>query len=171
MQIKDVRPQSFTKQIRCDRCERLAALGDMEFEEFVSIDRMAGYASIFGDGHQVQLDLCQHCLKDVLGRWLRVDDPNALSLSQFDQDRHGGEFPTAADSSLQDRQTAHERLGFRQRVALLGAFFRHSVRLYFAPLTGAARGIQREYRRLERTDRERRRQGAADDGWVIAGKK
>lgn len=63
MQIKGVRPQSFTKQIRCDRCERTAEHGDMEFEEFVSIERTAGYASVFGDGLHVQLDLCQHCLR------------------------------------------------------------------------------------------------------------
>ncbi len=117
MQIKDARPLSFTKQIRCDRCERLADLGDMEFEEFVSIDRMAGYTSIFGDGHQVQLDLCQHCLKDVLGRWLRINDASAKSLSLFDPNRHGGEFPTAADASLQKPadMPVHERIEKERR--------------------------------------------------------
>jgi len=33
------------KQIRCARCERLSELGEMEFEEFVSLDRKAGYMS------------------------------------------------------------------------------------------------------------------------------
>jgi hypothetical protein len=102
MQIKDVRPESFVKQIRCDRCGRLAEAGDaeLEFQEFVSIDLNAGYASIFGDGNHVQVDLCQHCLKDVLGRWLRVVDPKAKSLGLFDPDWHGGEFPGAADAAL-----------------------------------------------------------------------
>ena len=79
MQIKDVRPESFVKQIRCDRCDRLVQADDeaLEFQEFVSIDLKAGYASIFGDGNHVQVDLCQHCLKDVLGRWLRIADPRA----------------------------------------------------------------------------------------------
>ncbi len=72
MRIKDVRPQSFVKQIRCDRCERLSELGETEFEEFVSVDHKAGYASVFGDGNQVQIDLCQHCVKELLGQWLRV---------------------------------------------------------------------------------------------------
>lgn len=102
MQIKDVRPESFVKQIRCDRCGRLAEVGDaeLEFQEFVSIDLNAGYASIFGDGNHVQVDLCQHCLKDVLGRWLRVVDPSSESLGLLDPDRHGGEFPGAADAAL-----------------------------------------------------------------------
>jgi len=63
MQIKDVRPESFTKQIRCDRCGHLAELGEVEFHEMASLDLKAGYGSIFGDGNDVQIDLCQHCLK------------------------------------------------------------------------------------------------------------
>jgi tellurite resistance protein len=42
----------------------------------------------------------------------------------------------------------------------LQAFFGHSVRLYFAPLTGAVRGIRREYRRLEWAERQRLRRQA-----------
>jgi hypothetical protein len=170
MQIKDVRPSSFVKQIRCDRCDRLAEVGDaeMEFQEFVSINQKAGYASIFGDGNHVQLDLCQHCLKDVFGPWLRIDDPSAKSLGLFDPKRHGGEFPNAADASLQepddmqvqDRMPLHEPPALRRRLSSLQAFFGHSVRLYFAPLTGAVRGIRWEYRRLEWAERQRLRRQA-----------
>lgn len=170
MQIKDVRPASFVKQIRCDRCDRLAEVGDaeLEFQEFVSINQQAGYASIFGDGNHVQVDLCQHCLKDVLGRWLRIDDPRAKSLGPFDPDRHGGEFPNAADASRQEpddvqvqvRMPLNEPPVPRRRLSSLQAFFGHSVRLYFAPLTGAVRGIRREYRRLEWAERQRLRRQA-----------
>lgn len=106
MQITDVRPESFTKQIRCDRCGRLSELGDAEFQETVCIDLKAGYGSIFGDGNDVQVDLCQHCLKVTLGRWLRVSEPGKAKqllierLRLLDPDRHGGEFPTRADGSL-----------------------------------------------------------------------
>lgn len=106
MQIMDVRPESFVKQIRCDSCARLSELGEAEFQEFVRIELKAGYASIFGDGNDVQIDLCQHCLKISLGPWLRVSDAAAQAdrmqeqLSRFDADRHGGEFPTAADVSV-----------------------------------------------------------------------
>lgn len=106
MQIKGVRPESFTKQIRCDRCGRLFEDGEVEFNEIVSIDQKAGYGSAFGDGNDVQIDLCQHCLKRTLGRWLRVVEPgqNTRAVERFlhrlDPDRHGGEFPAAADGSF-----------------------------------------------------------------------
>lgn len=35
----------------------------------------------------------------------------------------------------------------------LQRFLVHSIRLYFAPLTGAYRGIRSEYRRLDRIER------------------
>jgi hypothetical protein len=104
MQLKDVRPEPFTKEIHCDRCGRVALLGDAEFEEMVSIESRAGYGSVFGDGNDVQVDLCQHCLKVVLGQWLRVSEPGDRQvrldkmLSRFDPERHGGEFPGAAYS-------------------------------------------------------------------------
>lgn len=56
----------------CDRCGREAEVGDMEAEEFISIEQVGGYRSIFGDGNQISTDICQHCLKDILGEWLRV---------------------------------------------------------------------------------------------------
>lgn len=56
----------------CDRCGRRTEEGDMDWPERLSIDFVAGYASVFGDGNRVQLDLCQHCLREVLGEWLRV---------------------------------------------------------------------------------------------------
>lgn len=172
MKIKDVRPASFVKQIRCDRCDRLAEVGDseIEFQEFVSIDRKAGYASIFGDGNHVQVDLCQHCLKDVLGPWLRIGDPSAKSLGLFDPDRHGGEFPAAADALLPEPEPDAMQVqecvplnvpsALHRRLSWLQAFFGHSLRLYFAPLTGSVRGIRREYRRLDWAERQRLRRQA-----------
>ena len=107
MQIKDVRPESFTKQIRCYHCGLLTENGEVEFSEMTSICMKAGYGSIFGDGNLVEVDLCQHCLKLTLGQWLRVTDPSEEEeslqkrLDLFKPDRHGGEFPTKADKSLQ----------------------------------------------------------------------
>ena len=76
MKTLDVRPQPYIKQIRCDRCERVAEADEMEFHEFTSIDHTAGYGSIFGDGKKVQIDLCQLCLKQALGQWLKVTGPD-----------------------------------------------------------------------------------------------
>lgn len=60
----------------CDRCGRHTkkAADDAEFHEFLSVDRQAGYGSIFGDGNRLKLDLCQHCIKDVLSQWMTVSD-------------------------------------------------------------------------------------------------
>ncbi|WP_240297093.1 hypothetical protein [Escherichia coli] len=57
----------------CDRCGRHAktVVDDIEFNEFLSVNHLAGYGSIFGDSNRLKLDLCQHCLKDVLASGLR----------------------------------------------------------------------------------------------------
>jgi hypothetical protein len=60
----------------CDRCGRVIRTSDyVEDQERISIDFTAGYGSVFGDGNRVQADLCQHCVRKVLGRWLRVTEP------------------------------------------------------------------------------------------------
>lgn len=63
----------------CDRCGRLMNRGDQdgEWEERLAISFRSGYHSIFGDGNLVECDLCQHCVKDMLEKYLRVthDDP------------------------------------------------------------------------------------------------
>lgn len=112
MQIKDVKPEPYTKQLRCDRCGLLSEVDDVEFPEFVTVDMQAGYGSIFGDGNDVQIDLCQHCVKTVLGGWLRVTNSDDRvrqlqeRLDRFDPERHGGEFPTI--EAAENRR----RLGF-----------------------------------------------------------
>ncbi|MBC9925395.1 hypothetical protein IT777_26630 (plasmid) [Klebsiella quasipneumoniae] len=54
----------------CDRCRRRAEKDNLEFQEFLTIDHRAGYGSVFGDGSRLRLDLCQHCVKEILGQWL-----------------------------------------------------------------------------------------------------
>lgn len=58
----------------CDRCGReISADGvDNEWPERLAISFRGGYGSIFGDGSLVECDLCQHCMKEVLGAWLRI---------------------------------------------------------------------------------------------------
>jgi hypothetical protein len=92
MKLKDVRPQPFIKWLVCDRCGRQAELDDLdcEFHEFTSIQYKAGYGSVFGDGNNVEVDLCQHCVKDTLGEWIRITDP----CVRFNLQKQGGEFPS-----------------------------------------------------------------------------
>jgi antitoxin CcdA len=57
--------------ITCDRCGDRYDSDDVEFNEFLTIDRVVGYGSIFGDGKHIRLDLCQRCTKTLLGPWIQ----------------------------------------------------------------------------------------------------
>lgn len=63
----------------CDRCgrEMRKDAPDLEHQERLAIRFRAGSDSVFSDGALVESDLCQHCVREVLGPWLRVtpDDP------------------------------------------------------------------------------------------------
>lgn len=73
--------QKIKRSIVCDICnkeyevngEDLHAM--FEAQEFIHIDFRGGYGSIFGDGTKVSLDICQHCLKEKLGQYLRMEKP------------------------------------------------------------------------------------------------
>ena len=72
----------------CDRCGRVIPLNDsVEDRERLSIDFEAGHGSVFGDGNTVHLDLCQHCFKKALGRWLRVT-PRSEDVSPLPSGPH-----------------------------------------------------------------------------------
>lgn len=66
----------------CDKCGREAKDADniLEAQEFVSIEHKAGYASIFGDGNELTIDLCQHCFKELLGSWVKLKMSNSLEI-------------------------------------------------------------------------------------------
>ena len=44
----------------------------LEIQEFVSIRFTGGYGSAFGDGDTYECDICQRCLKRLLGSYLRL---------------------------------------------------------------------------------------------------
>lgn len=62
-------------ELCCDRCGQREDRTESAFHEFTSIDYLGGYASIFGDGTRVQLDICQGCLRELAGPWLRLTPP------------------------------------------------------------------------------------------------
>ena len=67
----------FPTKLICDCCGREATIGgsDYEAQAFISLDFVGGYNSIFGDGTKVSLDICQYCLYEKLGTWLKTSKP------------------------------------------------------------------------------------------------
>jgi hypothetical protein len=61
--------KKFVKAIVCDCC-KTEYRDDFELQEFLHFLNKGGYSSIFGDGVIVRLDLCQYCVKKLLGEYL-----------------------------------------------------------------------------------------------------
>jgi len=59
------------ESITCDVCKNTIPLDDiLELQEMVSIEFVGGYGSVFGDGEQVSIDMCQDCFKEILGEFV-----------------------------------------------------------------------------------------------------
>jgi hypothetical protein len=62
---------------KCDVCGRIdydSGDGSFETQEYLQIDFMGGFGSVFGDCIRVRGDICQHCLKKLLGKYLKLTD-------------------------------------------------------------------------------------------------
>lgn len=55
-------------KIECDKCHKIFDKDKdiFEFQEFHRASFVGGYSSVFGDGSQVEFDLCQVCLLEML---------------------------------------------------------------------------------------------------------
>jgi len=66
--------------IICDKCgftidylsEDLSNDDTLEAQEFLHWSNPCGYGSVFGDGAVIEIDLCQRCVKELLGEFIRV---------------------------------------------------------------------------------------------------
>ncbi|HEX7324957.1 MAG TPA: hypothetical protein VF292_06355 [Rhodanobacteraceae bacterium] len=66
------------KIVTCDRCGK-ALREDRPFEGYANRTQIrfrAGYGSLFGDGNKIEGDLCDACLYELLGPYLRVVAPS-----------------------------------------------------------------------------------------------
>lgn len=72
---KEMHPVEIVSSIVCDVCGKVYNDHDWEeMQEFHSISFRAGYGSVFGDGNLVECDICQHCLKNLLSKYMRIND-------------------------------------------------------------------------------------------------
>lgn len=93
--------QLVVSEASCDRCGVVMPTHDAEFRESLSIDSHCGGGSIFGKGKKLRLDLCQSCVKEVLGEWIQVQDP--ISPDQIER---LAEFVTLVQHSFSNNQAA-----------------------------------------------------------------
>ena len=109
--------------ITCDRCGQTWQADTVDAAEFTSIDFTGGYGSIFGDGSQVKLDLCQRCLKTTLGLWLRISDHDRQGhglprdFDAFDSGKHGGK--DFADATFGQELLAEDACAAADRSSLV----------------------------------------------------
>lgn len=62
--------------ITCDVCKKeylynTNDVSDVEIGEFHCMRLIGGYGSVFGDGIEIECDICQHCLKLLIGNYCR----------------------------------------------------------------------------------------------------
>ena len=50
--------------VTCDKCKKKYNCKDdvMEVQEFIHIREFGGFYSVFGDGEEINFDICQNCL-------------------------------------------------------------------------------------------------------------
>lgn len=76
------------KVVICDRCGK--RMSDDEpydgYNNRTQIRFRAGYASLFGDGNKVEGDLCDKCLHDLLGPYLRIVEPTPNESEEYNAD-------------------------------------------------------------------------------------
>lgn len=74
MKVRKTIEETVTKtrlvSIICDCCKREFD-DDMDLQEFLSYYNTGGYSSVFGDGTVMSLELCQDCVKKLLGELIQ----------------------------------------------------------------------------------------------------
>lgn len=78
---------SVADDIICDICGKKYNVleDDFEAQEFHHINFIGGYDSVFGDGNQVTCDICQHCLKEILGKYLKTRERDYITKEDEDE--------------------------------------------------------------------------------------
>jgi hypothetical protein len=59
-------------QFKCDKCGK--DISDfLSSQEALSWTNPCGFGSVFGDGTYISIDLCQECIKEVLGKYIQYN--------------------------------------------------------------------------------------------------
>ena len=66
------RIEKVVSEWKCDVCGLDLLENENEGEEAVAIHGFGGYSSIFGDGSEYCIDMCQHCFNKILGEYINI---------------------------------------------------------------------------------------------------
>ena len=74
--VKEMVSTEQLKVITCDICKKSFDVDNdvMQVQEFHCIDFVGGYGSVFGDDVRIQCDICQDCLKKLIGQYVTYPD-------------------------------------------------------------------------------------------------
>lgn len=69
------REEEALEAIVCDSCGKVVEVNDhFEIQEMLRWRMTGGFGSIFGDGAEISVDLCQDCIMTRLGDCLKFND-------------------------------------------------------------------------------------------------
>jgi hypothetical protein len=73
---KEMIEEDVPEIIICDVCKKEYDFEEdwEEIQEFHHIHFEGGFGSVFGDGVRMKIDICQHCIKNLLGEYLTIDE-------------------------------------------------------------------------------------------------
>ena len=67
---KEIIERTRCVSILCDCCKKEFD-NDMDLQEFLCHYNTGGYGSVFGDGAVMSLEICQDCVKKLLGEFIQ----------------------------------------------------------------------------------------------------
>lgn len=70
--ISETVERKHLESITCDKC-KTTYTDELELQEFLVIDIVGGYNSVFGDMSRISADICQHCLKVFLNGVYKIE--------------------------------------------------------------------------------------------------
>ena len=68
---KEIIERTRCVSILCDCCKK-EYTDAMEVQEFLCFYTTGGFLSVFGDEALIELDLCQYCVAELLGKYIRI---------------------------------------------------------------------------------------------------
>lgn len=75
--------EKYVTSIVCDKCKKEYRADDAwEIQEFHRISFTGGYSSVFGDMVNVECDICQHCLKEMIGEIATIDGEASSTIKE-----------------------------------------------------------------------------------------